>query len=156
MNIYSIIPFIGLGLGVILIAWMITLELRLKRLLAGKSGATLEDTILALLKNAEDVRKRLILSESQMNDLNARVKKSINGVELIRFNPFKDAGSNQSFAVAFSDENGNGVVFSSLYSREKVSVFAKGFKQGVSEQELTAEDKEVITRARGASGQEKK
>ena len=42
------------------------------------------------------------------------------------------------------DEDGNGVVLSSLYSRERMSVFAKPIKNNKSEYELTAEEKEAL------------
>ncbi len=149
MNIYSIIPYVALLLGVVSVIWLITLEIRLKRFFRGKRGSDLEDTIIALGNTGLDLSRKLGIAQNQLADLNNRVKKSVNGVELIRFNPFKDAGSNQSFAVALLNEEGDGVVFSSLYSRERVSVFAKALKDGVSEQELTQEEKTVVAKARG-------
>ena len=76
------------------------------------------------------------------------MKKSVRGLETIRFNPFPDQGSNQSFAVGMLNEEGNGVVFSSLYSRERMSIFAKPVKNGKSEYELTTEEKEVLKKAK--------
>jgi len=46
------------------------------------------------------------------------------------------------------DEEGNGVVLSSLYSRERMSIFAKPIKGGRSEYDLTAEEKEALNKAR--------
>ena len=57
------------------------------------------------------------------------MKKASRGFETIRFNPFPDQGSNQSFAVGMVNEDGDGVVFSSLYSRERMSIFAKPIKK---------------------------
>ena len=76
------------------------------------------------------------------------MRKSIRGLETIRFNPFPDQGSNQSFAVGMVNEEGDGVVFSSLYSRERMSIFAKPIKNGKSEYELTTEEKEVLEKAK--------
>ncbi|NIT70429.1 DUF4446 family protein, partial [candidate division KSB1 bacterium] len=59
------------------------------------------------------------------------------GVGTVRFNPFKGTGGGQSFAAAFLSEHGNGVVISTLYSRERVSVFAKPIQSFASEYELT-------------------
>ena len=74
------------------------------------------------------------------------------GVETVRFNPFKGDGSggNQSFSTAFVNEEGDGVVISSLYSRERVSVFAKPVKKMSSEYEMTAEEKESLQKAKEA------
>jgi len=46
------------------------------------------------------------------------------------------------------NEVGDGVVLSSLYSRERMSVFAKPVKAGKSEFELSDEEKEVLARAK--------
>ena len=82
-----------------------------------------------------------------MDVVNAKLQKSIRGLETVRFNPFSDQGSNQSFAIGMLNEKGDGVVLSSLYSRERMSVFAKPIKGGKSEYELTAEEKEVLKKA---------
>ena len=52
-----------------------------------------------------------------LRQINTKLKKAIRGVETVRFNPFPDQGSNQSFAIGMLSEEGNGVVMSSLYSR---------------------------------------
>ncbi len=80
--------------------------------------------------------------------INSKLKKSIRGVETIRFNPFPDQGSNQSFAIGMLNEEGDGIVLSSLYSRERMSVFAKPIKEHKSEYELSAEEKHVLDKAR--------
>jgi len=46
------------------------------------------------------------------------------------------------------NEDGDGVVFSSLYSRERMSIFAKPIKNGKSEYELTEEEKEALKKAK--------
>jgi hypothetical protein len=57
-------------------------------------------------------------------------------------------GGNQSFATAFLNEDGDGVVISSLYSREHTSVFAKPVKKHSSEHEMSNEEKEAMEEAR--------
>ncbi len=136
------------GLVIILIGWNIRTELRIRKLLMGKSGQSLEVTIRDLVNAATELHKRQDDIVAMLEDIDGRVKTSIRGVELIRFNPFEDAGSNQSFAVALLNEDGNGVVLSSLYSRERMSVFAKPVKQLSSPHELSDEEKEVIAKAK--------
>lgn len=57
-------------------------------------------------------------------------------------------GSKQSFATALLNEHGDGVVISTLYSRERTSVFAKPIKKFDSEYELTPEETQALTEAR--------
>ncbi len=46
-------------------------------------------------------------------------------VGFLRFNPFRDAGGDQSFALALADGEGNGFVVSSLHSRDVTRVYGK-------------------------------
>ncbi len=62
-----------------------------------------------------------------------------------RFNPFTDTGGNQSFILSLLDENGTGVVISSLHSRENTRVYAKQIEKGrCPDQELSKEEQAVI------------
>ena len=101
----------------------------------------MEENISKLKSAKENTEKELV-------EVNKKLKKSVRGLETIRFNPFPDQGSNQSFAVGMLNEEGNGVVFSSLYSRERMSIFAKPVKNGKSEYELTTEEKEVLKKGK--------
>ena len=85
--------------------------------------------------------------DNALDMLSARIGKHGHGVKIMRFNPFKDVGGNQSFAVAVINEDGDGVVLSSLYSRERMSVFAKPIIKGQSDIELSTEEKTVIEEA---------
>ena len=127
--------------------WIIRTEKRLKRFFAGKKAKDLEESILFLEENISKLKSAKEKIEKELVDVNKKLRKSVRGVETIRFNPFPDQGSNQSFAVGILDEDGDGVVFSSLYSRERMSIFAKPVKKGKSEYELTEEEKEVIKKA---------
>jgi hypothetical protein len=74
------------------------------------------------------------------------LSRSIQGVETIRFNAFKGTGEggNQSFAIALLSEEGDGTVVSSLYARDRMSVFAKPVTGFTSKYEMTEEEKSVI------------
>ncbi|MDO8594157.1 MAG: DUF4446 family protein [bacterium] len=125
-------------------------EWKVNRLLRGKNGKTLEEVI---VRNANDIeklkefRKEL---EKYLESVEKRLDQSIRGVGTVRFNPFKGngEGGNQSFATALLDEKENGVVLSTLYTRERVGVYAKPLKNGKSEYELTSEEKEAMKLAK--------
>jgi hypothetical protein len=141
--------FVFVGIAIILgIFWVVSTEKRLKRFFLGKKAKDLEDTLVALEVDIAKLKKAKEESEKNIIEINAKLKKSIRGLETLRFNPFPDQGSNQSFAVGMLNENGDGLVFSSLYSRERMSIFAKPVKGGKSEYELTNEEREVLQKAK--------
>ncbi|MFA6353467.1 MAG: DUF4446 family protein [Candidatus Paceibacterota bacterium] len=129
------------------IIWAIITEKRLKRFFLGKKAKDLEETIVILEAEISKLNKAKEEIEKNITSINSKLKKSIRGLETIRFNPFPDQGSNQSFAIGMLNEEGDGLVISSLYSRERMSIFAKPIKKGNSEYELTTEEKEALKKA---------
>lgn len=127
--------------------WIVKTEKRLKRFFLGKKAKDLEDTIVILEDNITLLNGAKDKIEKELTVINQKLRKSIRGLETIRFNPFPDQGSNQSFAIGLLNEDRDGVVISSLYSRERMSVFAKPIKDGKSEYELTNEEKEALLKA---------
>ena len=148
-NFYLIIFII-----LFLLAWNIFLQLRLERtrqrikiFFRGRKTKDLEEVI------AEQV-KRMKSMEGDIKELfiwNEKLQKiadiSIQRVGIVRFNPFKDVGGDQSFSIALLDKNNDGIVISSLYSREGTRVYAKPIKNGTSEYHLSEEEKKAITKA---------
>ena len=109
--------YVLLGAGVIialLFLWNIRLEWKLRRLCAGKRGSL--DDVIAALKDKQDALEEFRKdAEGYLKQVERRLRGAVRGVSTVRFNPFRGDGSggNQSFATAFLDEEGNGVVFSS-------------------------------------------
>ncbi|MBP6060559.1 MAG: DUF4446 family protein [Candidatus Pacebacteria bacterium] len=140
--------FIFAGIAFLIGAvWMFTTEKRLKRFFIGKKAKDLEDTITILEDEIAKLKKAKEIFEKDISIINAKLRKSIRGLETIRFNPFPDQGSNQSFAIGMLNEDGDGVVLSSLYSRERMSIFAKPVKNKKSEYELSDEEKSALEKA---------
>ncbi|MFA5999594.1 MAG: DUF4446 family protein [Candidatus Paceibacterota bacterium] len=147
-SVFLLVFFVFTGIAILIGAvWMVMTEKRLKRFFLGKKAKDLEDTIEILEKNINDLKDAKIKIEKEITEINKKLRKSVRGLETIRFNPFPDQGSNQSFAMGILNEDKDGVVISSLYSRERMSIFAKPIKNGKSEYELTDEEKEALKKA---------
>lgn len=144
---YSLIAII-----VILILWVVRLEVKIKNIPSIKLNHDLNNKINIIQQTLVEVDKFKNKTADHFDVIDNELKKTIKGIETIRFNPFKGGGigGNQSFATALIDDNGNGIVLSSLYSRERVSVFAKPIKNWVCEYEMSGEEKEALNKARAA------
>ncbi len=138
------------GLCVILVAWVVRLEVKMRRLTDGSSGKSLEGVIVDAHKKLDMLSEFRTDSLAYFGDVERRLNKSVQAVETIRFNPFPGSGEggNQSFSTAFLSEHGDGVVVTSMYSRDRVSVFAKPIKKFASTFETTDEEKEVVNEAK--------
>jgi hypothetical protein len=131
---------------VIMLFWILYIQIRLHRLLLGKNARSLEDTITTASENLKKLNEFQREVVNHFINVEKRLKRSVQAVETLRFNPFKGTGDggNQSFSTSFVSENGDGVVVSSIYSRDRVSVFSKPLAKFESSFELTEEEKEVI------------
>ncbi len=132
----------------ILIIWIAYLEHRLGRWWRGKKASDLESVMIAIGNAIDDFEARHGVINEQLTDINRRLKKSVQKVQTLRYNPFRDQGGNQSFTTALINEEGDGVVISSIYSRDKVGVYGKPVSAYTSEYELTAEEREALDQAK--------
>jgi hypothetical protein len=83
----------------------------------------------------------------QVNQLLEITPRALQRVGIVRFNPFSDTGSDQSFAIALLDGQGDGLILSGLYSRGGVRIYAKPVAGGRSEYTLSDEEEQAIGRA---------
>ncbi len=145
------ILIIILVIAVLALAWMVwQLDAKLKKFLVGSSSGNLDESLSSIdgsVKGLEDFKKEM---ENYLLTVENRLKKSVQAVHTVRFNPFAGttgSGGNQSFATAFLNEQGDGVVISSLYAREHVSIFAKPVTKGKAEYEVSDEEAKAIAEA---------
>lgn len=75
------------------------------------------------------------------------LSKCIQKVGIIRYNAFKDTGSDLSFALALLDEENNGIVLNGIYSREMSNIYAKPVEKGVATYTVSEEEKQAIDKA---------
>lgn len=159
MEAYTQEILIGLGgLVIILIALVIHFEIRLRKLLRGTRAKSIEDSLSLIEQDIKVLKNFKGEASAYLEKVEKRLGRSIQGVGMIRFNPFKGngEGGNQSFASSLITEKGDGLIISSLYSRDHVSIFAKPVKNYTSEFELTEEEKESLSRARACASPKEK
>lgn len=146
------------GLGSLGFFFAIILHFRLRKLrkdltglFAGKTGSDLEEIVMRQKEGLdaidEEIRKLYGIAE-QLYRLG---NESIHKTELLRFNPFKEVGGNQSFAVALLNGKNTGFVISSIHTREGTRVYAKPVENGaeVKEYPLSDEEKRTVGQAIG-------
>ncbi len=100
--------------------------------------------ILAYFKNLEKSFEKL---SKELENLKEESKFSIQKVGIVRFNPFSEVGSDQSFSIALLDGNNDGIVITSLYTREGNRIYGKSVKAGLSKYSLSKEEKSAIEKA---------
>lgn len=117
-------------------------------LFSGKEAKDLEKIILDHSNEIMALDKEIQELFEISNKINNLAFKSIHKVGIVRFNPFKDIGGDQSFAIAILNGSDTGLVISSLHTREGTRVYAKPLSKGLSQKyTLTEEEKQAVAQA---------
>ncbi len=114
---------------------------------SNKTGAqSIEQALVRAASDLTELRKFTKDMEQYLLTVEHRLKKSVQAVGTVRYNPFQGTGNggNNSFSAAFINEHGDGLVVTSLYARDRISVFGKPVKNFVSDHELSEEERSAI------------
>src|SRR5579884_2427838 len=142
------------ALFLVLAIWVIALQLRFNKLvnqynrvLADSEDGTLEDALNRYVDRLDETTDHIKELDQLCRRVESSTQHAIQRIGVVRFNPFADTGSDQSFAVALLDLNGTGIILSSLFSRASTRIFAKPVVGGKSTHALTDEEREAIDQA---------
>lgn len=118
------------------------------KLSEGVGSKGLKPLLDEVLKNSIENKKDIDLLRSYCDRIEKEGQFHIQKVGLLRFNPFKDTGGDQSFILSLIDKNDTGVIISGLYSRSGVRWYAKKVVNGKGlEHELSEEEKKALKEA---------
>jgi len=137
-------------LNLILFILVIVLFVRLGKIFKGKTGKSLEEVVSVLVGHKEEAEQFHKEVAETFIAYDARIRKGAHAPEVLRFDAFNGTGEGgkQSFATALVSEDGDGMVLSSLYMRDKMRIYAKPVQKYTSSFELTDEEQEVLRRAK--------
>lgn len=154
-QILTIISASGAFLALVALIFVIIALVKIRKtkknmeiLFSGKQAKDLESILLAQTKEICQLDKEIQELFEISNEIHSLAQKSLHKTGVIRFNPFKDIGGDQSFALALLDGKNSGVVISSLHTREGTRIYSKPITKGESEKyTLTEEEKQAIRTA---------
>lgn len=140
-----------LVLNLILGGFLLTLTLsvrksgqRMRDLLSGVEGADLEAVLVQHGRMREELKQQVVAIEGRTETLERKLSRSKRHVGLVRYDAFPDIGGLQSFAMAVYDDNGDGVILSSIIGRAEGRVYGKPLMAGKSDRNLTNEEQQAI------------
>lgn len=119
------------------------------RLTAGVNEKSMKAVLESLLRDVSTAKKDIDSLKIYCDKIENEGKFHIQKVGLVRFNPFKDTGGDQSFILSLVDQNDSGVIISGLYSRSGTRWYAKRIHEGKGiEHELSEEEKSALKEAK--------
>jgi len=141
-----ILGAVVVGLTILLIVTLSRLSKMTSRL---STTATTESEDEELIGYSHDELRSYINQQShQLSALTMAQQRCLSRVGLVRFNPYDDTGGDLSFALALASSEGNGVLITSLHSRNNTRFYAKQLQNWSANVTLSAEETDAVRRAR--------
>ena len=142
--VFLLIAFLLIWNGVITYFFW-TLSAHYNNLVKSTNKKTLQTAIDSLIADIDLAKKDIVKLSKTCDTIIAEGRLHIQKIGLVRFNPFKETGGDQSFILALLDKQDSGIVLSGLYSRSGMRWYAKQIEKGkTTEHELSAEEKQAI------------
>ena len=111
------------------------------------NGKNIEEDLETYMYRVEKVEKQNAEITNYIKTLDEDLTKCIQKVGIVRYNAFKDTGSDLSFTLALLDEHNDGVVLNGIYSREMSNIYAKPIKNGKSTYTMSEEETQAVQKA---------
>ena len=139
----------------VVILWLgfLTFSLRKLRsnyitLTQGVNRKTLDVVLSNVVKEIRVTKEDIANLIARCDRIEKEERFHIQKIGLLRFNPFKDTGGDQSFILALVDAHDTGIVITALYSRSGTRWYTKKVLKGRGiEHELSDEEKKALKSA---------
>jgi len=127
-NIFiDLVVFVWLGTISFFLFRLLRTFTKLTKGVSDKDFRTILETLLKKIDNQDKISGEI---KESLEQIKIEGLESIQKIGLIRYNPFSETGGNQSFVLALLNGKDNGLVITSLHSREATRVFSKPVKGG--------------------------
>jgi len=126
---------------------------RLRRAMAVLDGPHGNEGVLDVINRGTTetraLRSEVAQAKEDVDAARRELSDALRHVAVVRYDAFGDMGGRMSFTAALLDDSGDGLVITSINGRTESRAYAKGVKQGTSDQTLSPEETEAIALALG-------
>jgi hypothetical protein len=144
------------GVAIIALITGVIANLRIRKLRRGFSvldGPDGPETVVDALgrgtAETQALRAELSRAKGELDIARSELADALRHVAVVRYDAFGDMGGRMSFTAALLDDSGDGLVITSINGRTEARAYAKGVKEGQSDQSLSPEETQAIALALG-------
>ena len=157
IDIVEFAEYIAIGLAVLFIVTVIlliitlcklkSLRRRVDALTRGKDAESMEDTVLNYFEKIEALEDAEQKMHRDIREIKENLKIAYQKTGLVKYDAFREMSGALSYSLALLDKENNGVLISSMYSREGCYSYAKDIVNGESKINLSEEEEEALKQA---------
>jgi hypothetical protein len=153
-----VVAIIAAVLAILALAFLYITARRVRRLqkdqrvvLGSRGDVDVVSYVAALEEKVSNLRLAVEDLSVEARDHEVRIDGCLSRVGMVRFDAYHDLGGRQSTSVAFLDAGDNGIVITTVVSRDFARVYVKTMKDGHSDIALAPEETEAIDQARSTA-----
>lgn len=124
---------------------VISLYKKYKVFLRGKSGKDLEDSIFQRFKEIDDLKKEARLTSEKLDIACETLTKAFQKIGMVKYDAFSEQGGKLSFSLCLLNDDDNGFIITSIYSREGSNSYIKEIIKGQSYVVMSTEERKALT-----------
>lgn len=141
------ISLISIILLIITLCKLKTLRRRVDTLTRGKDTESMEDVMLNFFERIESLENAEQRMHQDIKEIKQNLKITYQKTGLVKYDAFREMSGALSYSLALLDKQNNGVLITSMYSREGCYTYAKDIVNGESEINLSEEEREALKQA---------
>ena len=147
----TLLVYVSLGVDVLLLFAVVILAARRRPKAAVAQPVAMDDVLRGVLDGQAQSFRRLEQAIRQLYDGQERLDQMVRGavqrVGLVRYDAFEDVGGRLSFSCAMLNDEGDGVLVTSINGRQDTRVYAKPVYRGESTYNLSDEEAAAVREA---------
>ena len=145
--VLAVVCLITIILLIITLCKLKKIRRRVDELTRGKDTESMEDIILNFFERIESLEDGEKVTRSDLKEIKNNLKIAYQKTGLVKYDAFREMSGALSYSLALLDKENNGVLISSMYSREGCYSYAKKIVNGESEINLSEEEAEALKQA---------
>ena len=143
----TVVCAVTITLLIITLCKLKNLRRRVDTLTRGKDTESMEDIILNFFERIENLENEEKSTKSDIGEIKDNLKIAYQKTGLVKYDAFREMSGALSYSLALLDQENNGVLISSMYSREGCYSYAKDIVKGESKINLSEEEAEALKQA---------
>lgn len=143
----AVVCLVTITLLIITLCKLKKLRRRVDTLTRGKDTESMEDIILNFFERIEALENEEQNTKNDIKNIKDNLKITYQKTGLVKYDAFREMSGALSYSLALLDKENNGVLISSMYSREGCYSYAKDIVNGESKINLSDEEAEALKQA---------
>ena len=116
---------------------------------AAEGRETFVDVVARTREDFEVLHRAVETLDTEVGQVRRELAQALRHVSVVRYDAFGDLGGRFSFSAALLDDAGDGLVLTSIHGRTETRTYLKGISAGVTDIELSPEETQAVTLAKG-------